>query len=55
MNVIQNPIPAKADSEWPVCTALNLEALTIAIEDPTLSNMSILQSKLATKTRCEQG
>ena len=54
-NVIQNPIPTKADLEWPVCTALNLDELKIAIEDPTLNNMSILQSKLSTRNKCEKG
>ena len=55
VNPIQNPIPPKADSQWPVCAALNLEELMKAIEDPTLNNMSILQSKLATKNEDEQG
>ena len=54
-NVIQNPIPTKANSEWPVCAALNLEALRIAMEDPNLNNMSILQSRFATEIKSENG
>ena len=52
-NSIQNPIPTKANSEWPQCIALKLEALKTAIYDPMLKNMCTLQSQLATKNKLE--